>query len=104
INKKITDMDEYPLRKDIVAMVINDINDKGDEKYEFNSDLKETHDFQTSDGDTKQVPLMQLEEELNYMENDKFQAVELPYTDNETSMHIFIPKKDSSLEDFTESI
>lgn len=103
-NEKITDMVDSPLSQDLVAMLINAIYFKGDWKYEFNSDLTETHDFQTSDGDTKQVPLMQLEEELNYMENDKFQAVELPYTDNETSMHIFLPKEDSSLEDFTESL
>src|SRR5690625_5179 len=103
-NEKITDMVDSPLSQDLVAMLINAIYFKGDWKYEFDSDLTETHDFQTGDGDTKQVPLMQLEEELNYMENDEFQAVELPYTDNEMSMHIFLPKEDSSLEDFTESL
>lgn len=101
-NEKITDMVEPPLSQNLVAMLINAIYFKGDWVYEFDSKQTENHDFKTEKGDTKQVPLMTLEEELNYMENELFQAVELPYTDNEMSMHVFLPKDARHLSEFTD--
>lgn len=103
-NDKITDMADSPLDQNLVAMLLNAIYFKGDWIYEFDSDLTEFRDFQTGDSETIQVPLMQLEEELNYLENADFQAVELPYTDNEMSMHVFLPKEESSLDEFTKSL
>lgn len=102
-NGKITDMVEPPLDSDLVAFLINAIYFNGDWHHEFNSDLTEPRDFHTVDG-AKELPFMHLEANLNYMENDMFQVVELPYQNEEMSMHIVLPKESSSLETFYEAM
>src|SRR5690625_2934740 len=48
---------------------------------------------------------MTLDEEFAYMENNDFQAVLLPYGDEEEmSMRVFLPKEDSNLEEFKEML
>jgi len=103
-NEKITDMVDYPFNQDLIAFIINAIYFKGDWQYEFDSNLTKKHDFKTGDDGSVQVPLMTLDETLNYLETDKFQAVELPYTDQEMSMHVFLPKEDFSLDELTQSL
>ena len=48
--------------------------------------------FQTLDGPSVQVPMMQLETELLYLENDLFQAVDLPYGNGWYSMTVLLPQ------------
>ena len=38
--------------------------------------------------------------EFGYMETDAFQALEMPYVENELSMVIFLPKKSNALNEF----
>ena len=47
---------------------------------------------------------MFLNEALAYMENDKFQAVKLPYGDGEMSMQVYLPKENSSLAELRKMI
>ena len=103
-NNKITDIVEAPLDEKLVALLINAIYFKGDWKYEFDSELTETRPFQISEGETINVSLMRLEEELNYMENEHVQAVELPYNDEDLSMHVFLPKENYNLEELKEDL
>ena len=103
-NDKIEDMVEEPLDPDLVALLLNAIYFKGDWTYEFDKALTENHPFYLRDGTTKEVPLMNLYEELAYMENDDFQAVALPYGDGEMSMKVFLPKEDTSLEAFKQTL
>jgi len=103
-NGKITDMVDYPFNQDLIAFIMNAIYFKGDWKYAFDSDLTEDQDFKTGDGNSVQVPLMTLDETLNYLETDQFQAVELPYTGEDMSMHVFLPKENFSLDEFTQSL
>lgn len=102
-NSKIDDMVEVPLHSDLVAFLINVIYFNGNWHHEFNSDLTEPRDFHTVEG-TKELPFMHLEADLNYMENDLFQVVELPYQNQEMSMHVVLPKEGSSLETFYEAM
>jgi serine protease inhibitor len=99
-NQKIESVVEDPLDENLVALLINAIYFKGGWTHEFNKDLTKNQAFHLWDGTTKDVPLMSLNEKLAYMENEHFQAVQLPYGDGEMSMKVFLPKEDSSLEDF----
>ena len=47
--------------------------------------------FHLADGSDMKVPMMHQVERLNYMEGDKFEAVELPYDGRELSMLIVVP-------------
>src|SRR5699024_8968911 len=43
---------------------------------------------------------MQLEEELDYMENDNVEAVQLPYGEGEMMMEEYVPKENEDMSDF----
>ena len=103
-NDNIEEMVEESLDPDLVALLLNAIYFKGDWTYEFDKALTEDASFHLKDGTTKEVPLMNLYEELAYMENDDFQAVILPYGDGEMSMKVFLPKEDTSLEAFKQTL
>ncbi len=98
-NGKIKEMVESPLDPNLVAILINAIYFKGNWKHEFNQKQTEKRTFYLSDGTTKKVSLMRLNEKLSYLENEDFQAVSLPYGDGKWSMNVFLPRENSSLED-----
>lgn len=77
-NKKIEEIVEAPLDPDLVAILINAIYFKGNWTHEFDEKQTEKRPFYLGDGNTKEVPLMTLQKNLNYMENEDFQAVQLP--------------------------
>ncbi|RDW16449.1 hypothetical protein CWR48_16315 [Oceanobacillus arenosus] len=100
-NNKIEEIVEAPLDPDLVAVLINAIYFYGNWTYEFNKQQTENRPFDLADGTTKDVPLMSLKEKLAYMENESFQAIALPYGDDESmSMNVFLPKENTSLTDF----
>lgn len=103
-NDKIEDMVDDPLDPNLVALLLNAIYFKGDWTYEFDKELTENRLFNLKDGTTKEVPLMSLSEELAYMENDDFQAVSLPYGEGEMSMKVFLPKENTNVEAFQQSM
>ncbi|AOV09286.1 hypothetical protein BI350_16130 [Sporosarcina ureilytica] len=91
-NDKITEMVTSPLNPNMVTYLLNAVYFKGDWTYAFEEEITKNEPFYLDDGTTKEVPLMSLTEELGYMENDMFQAVELPYGDGEMNMKVFLPK------------
>ncbi len=99
-NQKIAEIVEAPLDPNLVTLLVNAIYFKGTWAHEFDKDLTKKQAFHLQDGSIKDVPLMSLNEKLAYMENDHFQAVQLSYGDGEMSMKVFLPKEDSSLEEF----
>jgi serpin B len=104
-NDKITDMVEEPLNPDLIAIIINALYFKGEWTHEFDKNNTEDRPFYLNNGSTEEVPLMSLKEELLYMEKEDFQAVALPYGDEETiSMHVFLPNEDTDLEALRESL
>jgi serpin B len=52
-----------------------------------------TQSFHLLGGSQVNVPLMHHFDTVHYMENDKFQAVELPYGSNELSMVVLLPRQ-----------
>ena len=101
---KITEIVEAPLDDDLVTLLVNAIYFKGNWTNEFDKSHTEIRPFHLVDGTTKDVPLMTLYKELAYMENEKFQAVTLPYGDEEMNMKVFLPKENTSLTQFKESL
>lgn len=98
-NEKINKIVENPLKADLVAMLINAIYFKGDWTHKFDKEQTQKQSFRLKDGTKKGVPLMALNEKLAYFENDKFQAISLPYGNETMSMKVFLPKENSSIEE-----
>jgi serine protease inhibitor len=103
-NDKIEEIVDTPLDGDLVAILINAIYFKGDWKYEFDKKQTENRTFFLADGTTKDMHLMRLNKKLAYLETENFQAVSLPYGDEEMSMNVFLPKETSSLEYFKKTL
>lgn len=99
-NGKIDNIVDNPLNPNLVAILINAIYFKGNWTNEFDKKLTEKRPFTLVDGEERNIPLMKLNEKLPYLENDKFQAVSLPYGDEQMSMNIFLPKENVHLEQF----
>ena len=70
----------------------------------FKKKLTKDGDFTLLDGSTKSVPLMQRMDEFQYLETVNFQAVSLPYGDKYVTMYVFLPKKNTTLADFSKSL
>lgn len=101
---KIDRIVEAPLDDRLVLLLANAIYFHGDWMYAF--DEKETSEgpFTLVDGNQTQVPFMTLQKELNYMENELFQAVSLPYGDGELVMNIVLPKEGQTVETMLEKL
>lgn len=103
-NGTIEEIVEDPLSPNTVAMLMNAIYFKGDWTYPFDENNTETRSFYLGNGSTTDVPLMSLKEKLSYLETDTFQAISLPYGDEEMNMDVFLPKEDSNLLSFLEEL
>ena len=99
-NDKIEEIVDSPLDENLVAVLINAIYFKGSWAQTFDKNVTTDRPFQLPGGSVKDVPLMAMKAEFDYLENDAFQAIRLPYGDGEMSMKVFLPKENSSLEAF----
>ena len=89
------------------AVLVNAVYFKG--KWTTPFDKSETQDrsFTSGDGSAKPVPMMRQGGEFDYLENNDFQAVRLPYGNDSASMYVFLPKQGilpQKIEDFAGSI
>ncbi|MFQ5769298.1 MAG: serpin family protein, partial [bacterium] len=86
------------INPNIVMFLINAIYFKGTWTYEFDKELTQD-DFFTLPNDTqKSCKMMVQTGEFSYLENDDFQAIDLPYGAGEFRMTIFLPKPTKSLD------
>ena len=85
---------------EIVMILINAIYFKGSWQEEFDKSKTREGVFHLSDGSEKQVPMMRREGGYPYLRSEKFEAANLPYGDGEVSMYIFLPNRDSNLDEF----
>jgi len=98
-NDKIEEIIEPPLQSNFVALLVNVLYFNGNWQFEFPEEGTEDDTFYATDKDIE-VPFMQLEEELAYMENDNVEAVQLPYGEGEMMMEVYLPKEDEDMSDF----
>jgi serpin B len=75
-------------------VLTNAIYFKGDWLYEFDEDATSEEEFHVSPTSTVMVDMMNLRDEtFNYAETDELQILELPYTGEDVSMLILLPKE-----------
>ena len=91
-NGRIKDLVRKPIGYTTLMFLINAIYFKGTWTYEF--DPEETADawFYLPDGPKKRCKMMKQRSLFEYLENDTFQAIDLPYGDGDFSMTIFLPR------------
>ncbi len=70
---------------------------------QFEKDRTDPATFNSLDGSTTTVQMMHQTEDFNYTEGDNYQAIELPYSGNELSMVILLPKE-GSFNEFQDSL
>ncbi|MEM6751641.1 MAG: serpin family protein [Cyanobacteria bacterium P01_C01_bin.38] len=87
-----------------VLYLLNAIYFKGSWTKEFDQDKTAEFPFYLSTGEEKQHPMMSQSDDYKYYETDNFQAVSLPYGDGRVSFYVFLPKQNSNLESFYESL
>ncbi len=79
---------------DVRLVLTNAIYFKGDWLYEFDEDATSEEEFHVSPTTTVTVDMMSLRDEtFNYAETDELQILELPYTGEDVSMLILLPKE-----------
>ena len=93
----------------ILTMLIltNAIYFKGTWEIMFDEDNTTDRDFTNTDGDVTQVDTMKIidtEDNFNYIENDEMQMLELPYSGDDISMMIILPKDGTDTDDIISSI
>ncbi|MHB1457371.1 MAG: serpin family protein [Armatimonadota bacterium] len=90
---------------DATAMLlVNAIYFNGKWTKPFKPEATSDMPFHLPDRSEKQVRMMNESDKYHYMENVKFQAINLPYGDKRFSMYVFLPSKESSLEEFCKSL
>ena len=85
---------------DYLSALVNTIYFKAEWLNQFNKDLTKPGLFTNKDGTKTEADFMNMTSYMEYFENSKFQAVELPYftgNGSHISMYVFLPK-DSSAE------
>ncbi len=82
---------------DAVMYLINAIYFKADWKYQFDPTLTENDFFITTNNSNLPCKMMVQKNNFNYLSNDLFQAVDLPYGDSLFSMTIFLPNPDKDI-------
>ena len=83
-----------------LIFLINAIYFKGNWQEEFDKSKTRGGGFHLSDGSEKQVPMMRREGAYPYFRGEHFEAASLPYGDGDVSMYIFLPNRDSNLDEF----
>jgi serpin B len=80
-----------------VLFLINAIYFKGNWNSEFDKNQTAEYPFYTASNKQKQHPMMSRTGEYRYLENEQFQAVNLPYgKDGKISFYVFLPKQNNS--------
>jgi serine protease inhibitor len=102
-HEKIPSILQPPLDPRLRLILLDAIYFKGDWQAPFATNLTRDLPFTLGDGQTVQHPRMSRTDRYAYCEEDRFQAVELPYAGGDMSMFVFLPKGglDEFLKKFT---
>ena len=91
-NNKIKDLiPPGGVDKQTALVITNAIYFKGEWKTKFSWWKTRRKDFYISSKETVRIPLMHLKEDFKYYEDEKLQALELPYKGDEISMLVILP-------------
>ena len=84
-----------------LMFLINAIYFKGNWQKEFDKSATRDGIFHLSNGAEKRVPMMYRRGAYPHFRGGNFEAARLPYGDGKVSMYIFLPNRDSNLNEFT---
>lgn len=87
-----------------VLFLINAVYFNGTWTMPFDPDQTRQAAFYLPDGSTQQQPMMGQQGYYAYFETDQFQAVSLPYGNQRFSMYVFLPRPESSLLAFQQTL
>lgn len=92
------------LEDNTALVLVNAIYFNGEWQEAFEKDDTNRQDFQTEQG-TIQVDMMhKSSDEFSYKRGLGYEAITLPYKDDRTSLIVFIPSSDSSLQEFYDNV
>ena len=87
------------------ALILTDaVYFKGRWSVPFDRKRTEPRAFHLRGGASPTVPMMIQDGEYDYLENDSFQAIRLPYGNSRLAMYVFLPRKNYGLSDFMKSL
>jgi serine protease inhibitor len=93
------------INPDAALFLINATYFKGNWTTPFNAEQTSDRPFTLLDGSQKQHPTMSQGGRYDYLENDQFQAVSLPYGESRRlSMYVFLPRESSDLSAFQQNL
>jgi serpin B len=99
-NGKIKNLISEGVLNSMTRLVLtNAIYFKGNWAKQFKENMTKDAPFTLVDSRKIEVAMMNQKEEFGYMETDTFQALEMPYVDEELSMIILLPKKFDALDE-----
>ncbi len=98
-HNKIDGIVNPPINPDTILFLINAIYFKGAWSEPFDPETTHKIPFHLPDGTEKQHPVMFRGDDFRCLENELFEAVSLPYGENERiSMYVFLPAEGVTLE------
>ena len=104
-NNKIKNLIRKGLLSSMTRLVLtNAIYFKGNWAKQFKEDRTKDAPFTLANGRKMDVAMMNQTGQFNYMETESFQALELPYVDDELSMIILLPKEFDGLDEFEKTL
>ena len=103
-NGRIEDIVPAVIPPAVVMYLINAIYFKAPWTFRFDPSDTRTAPFHLDDGTTREVSLMTMRRDLPYLENSRFQAVDLPYGGSAFSMTILLPRPDVSVDELAGSL
>jgi serpin B len=95
-NGKIPKMIESIDPKEVLILM-NAVYFNGGWKNEFQPSATKEESFKLQDGSTKQVQMMAQTGSYEYLQEEGFQAIRLPYGDGQMDMLVILPDESSSL-------
>jgi len=101
---KIDGIVDPPISGATVLFLINAIYFKGAWTYTFADSLTGDGTFHLPNGGTKQHPFMHQDGGYEYLRTDDFQAVRIPYGTGRVGMFVFLPSKESSLNELQSTL
>ena len=104
-NDKIKNLISEGVLDSMTRLVLtNAIYFKGNWARQFKENRTKDAPFTLPDGHKIDASMMNQKAEFGYVETDTFQALELPYVDDELSMVILLPKQFDALDEFEKTL
>ncbi|MBP1993220.1 serpin family protein [Paenibacillus eucommiae] len=107
---KIDKIIEKPIDRDAILFLLNAIYFNANWAVPFNETATEAKTFTGPDQSKSEVQMMFSKSKYDYLENEGsgesagFQAVRIPYVGNDLSMLVFLPDKETTLEEFLKQL